>query len=157
MLIVLLTFSGWLATKCIMLNNQACMARPTLINLNADKRNQRLRYYPFVVSLNRCDGSCNTFDDLSIRISVPNKTEDVNLNVFNMVAAINEWKTLTKHFLCSYIFKFDGKKCNSKFMASQPCWQTITIHIFYNISGTKDTQAMKSDQLIEYNKISIFP
>ena len=73
-----------------MLNNQACMARPTLINLNANKRNQRLRYYPFVVSLNRCDGSCNTFDDLSIRISVPNKTEDVNLNVFNMVAAINE-------------------------------------------------------------------
>ena len=43
-----------------------------------------------MVSLDRCDGSCNTFDNLSSRICVSNKTKDVILNVFDMVAAVNE-------------------------------------------------------------------
>ena len=38
-------------TKCISLDNQPCMTRPTLINLNPDKHNQGLRYYPFMVNL----------------------------------------------------------------------------------------------------------
>ena len=38
-----------------------------------------------MVSLDRCNESCNTFDDLSSRICVENKIEDVNLNVFNMI------------------------------------------------------------------------
>ena len=33
-LIVLLSFSESLATKCVSLNNEPCMARPTLIDLN---------------------------------------------------------------------------------------------------------------------------
>ena len=36
----------------------------------------------------------------------------INLNVFNMIAAINEYKTLIKHISCSSRCKFDGKKCN---------------------------------------------
>ena len=42
-----------------------------------------------------------------------NKTEDLNLSMFNMIIEINESKTLTKHI--SYICKckFDGTKCNS--------------------------------------------
>ena len=32
-----------------------------------------------MVSLDRCNGSCNTRDDLSSIIYVPNKAEDVNL------------------------------------------------------------------------------
>ena len=40
-----------------------------------------------MVSLDRRNGSCNTLDDLSSRICVPNK-EDVNSNVFNMITKI---------------------------------------------------------------------
>ena len=36
------------------------MTRPTLIDLNLDKYNQELHYYPFIGSLDRCNGSCNT-------------------------------------------------------------------------------------------------
>ena len=36
-------------------------------------------------------------------------------------------------------------------MTSQPGWQTIAIHILPNISRSKGNQAMKFDQLIEYN------
>ena len=49
-----------------------------------------------MVSLGRCNGSCNTLDDLSIRTCVLNKTEDVNLNVFIVITRINESKALTK-------------------------------------------------------------
>ena len=41
-------------------------------------------------------------------------------------------------------------------MASQPGYQTITIHILPNISRSKGNQRMKLTQLIEYNKINIF-
>ena len=33
------------------------------------------------------------------RLCAPNKTEDVNLNVFNMITRINESKTLANHIL----------------------------------------------------------
>ena len=74
--IVVLSFSGSLAiatmvfdrTKCIYLNNELGLVGPTLMNLNSNE----LHYYPFMVSLGRCDGSCNTLDDLLSRILVPN-------------------------------------------------------------------------------------
>ena len=44
-------------TKCIFPNNQPGMTRPTLIDLNPDEYNQGLCYYPFVVNLDRCNGS----------------------------------------------------------------------------------------------------
>ena len=36
-------------------------------------------------------------------------------------------------------------------MTSQPKKQTVAIHILPNISRSKGNQAMKFDQLIEYN------
>ena len=36
-------------------------------------------------------------------------------------------------------------------MTSQPGLQTIPVHILPNISQSKGNQAMKFDQLIEYN------
>ena len=41
-------------------------------------------------------------------------------------------------------------------MTSQPGLQTIAIHILPNISQSKDNQAMKFGQLIEYNKRNTF-
>ena len=67
--------------------------------------------YPFTVHLDRCNGSFNTLDDPSR--CVPNKIEEVNLNVFNKITKINESKTLTKHISCECQYKFDGRKFNS--------------------------------------------
>ena len=41
-------------------------------------------------------------------------------------------------------------------MTSQPGYQTIVIHIFRNISRSKDNQTLKFGQLIEYNMRNIF-
>ena len=43
-----------------------------------------------MLSLDICNGSCNTTDDLANRIWDPNKTQNVNLNVFNLITRINE-------------------------------------------------------------------
>ena len=44
----------------------------------------------------------------------------------------------------------------SKFMVSQPGKQTIAMHMFPNISRSKDNQTNKFGQLIEYNMRIIF-
>ena len=76
------------------------MSQPTFLNLLPNECNQGLCYYPFAVNLDRCVESCNTLYDLSNRVCVRNKTEDLNLNVFNIIAGINESKILTKHISC---------------------------------------------------------
>ena len=98
---------------CTSLNNKPCLARPTLVDLNLNE----LDYYPFIVSLDRRKGSFNTLDDLSCRICVPIKTEDVNSNVFNMITRIDESKILTEHISCDCKYKFDAKKWNN-----DKCW-----------------------------------
>ena len=100
-------------TKFVSLNNQKCMTEPTLIDLDLNEYSQGLRYYQFAVNLDRCVGNSNTLTDLSNRVCVPNKTEDLNLSVFNMITGINESKMLTKHISCKYECKLDGRKCNS--------------------------------------------
>ena len=57
--------------------------------------------------------SCDTLNDLFYKACAPNKTEDLNLSMFNMITGINESKTLTKHTSCECKCRFDGKKCNS--------------------------------------------
>ena len=100
-------------TKCISLDNQQCMTQPTLINLHPNEYTQGLRYYPFAINLDRSVGSCNTLDDLSNRICLLNKTEDLNLNVFEIIKRINEPNILTKHVPYKCKCKFDGKNCRS--------------------------------------------
>ena len=87
-------------TKCVSLTNKKCMIPPTLINSHPNQYSQEFHYYSFAVKLDRCVGSCNTLNDLSNKASIPNKTEDLNLSVFNMITGINESKTLTKHISC---------------------------------------------------------
>ena len=55
----LLSFSGYLATKCMSLNNEQYRTSLTLIDLNPTE----LKYYPFMINLDKCNGSCNSVDD----------------------------------------------------------------------------------------------
>ena len=100
-------------TKCVSLSNQKCMTQPTLINLHPNENSQEFHYYPFAGKLDNSVGSCNTLNDLTNKACVPNKTEDSNLSVSNMITGKNESKVLTKDTSCECKCKFDGKKCNS--------------------------------------------
>ena len=57
-----------------------------------------MHYYQFVVNLDMYLGSCNTVNDLSNKVCVPNKTEDLNLTAFNMITWINELKNTKKTY-----------------------------------------------------------
>ena len=67
-LILLLSFSSPLETKYLYLNDEPCMVRPTLI----DENSVEPKYYPLMVSLDKCSGSYNV---LSPKICVPKKKQ----------------------------------------------------------------------------------
>ena len=60
---------------------------------------KRLHYYSFAVKLNRCAESCNILNDLSDKVCIPDKTEDLNINVFNMITGKNEPKFNTGYIM----------------------------------------------------------
>ena len=97
---------------CISLRNQKCKIQPTLINLQSSGYSQELHYYQFSVNLDRCIGSCNTLNGLQSKVCVPNKTEDLNIHVFNMITGKTKPKALTKDISCECKCKFDGRKSN---------------------------------------------
>ena len=68
--------------------------------LHPKEYNQNLRYYQFLVNLNRFAGSCNTLGNVSSRVFISNETEDLNFHVFNMITGINKSKILTRYTSC---------------------------------------------------------
>ena len=109
MFIVLLIFSESLAlnqTKCLFFNDEPCMVRPNLIDLNPVE----IKYYPFMITLDKCSGNNNV---LSPKIYVPKETKDINVKAFNMLTNKNEAKTMTKHISCDCKCKLNSTACNS--------------------------------------------
>ena len=80
-------------------------ARPPLIDLN----HVEFKYYPFMISLNECTGSCNI---LSSKICVPKERKYINVKAFNMITNKNEGKARTKHISCNFKCKFNSAVCN---------------------------------------------
>ena len=73
----LLSFNASLMTKYMSFNNESCMTRPIPNDIVPVKFN----YYPFMISLNKYNGSCNnTFNDLSAKVCVTSKTKGVNVS-----------------------------------------------------------------------------
>ena len=70
--IVLLSFSSYFAhdqIKCLILNDEPCMVRPTLTDFNSAE----LKYYPFMISLDKFSGSYNV---LSPKLCVPKEIKE---------------------------------------------------------------------------------
>ena len=88
------------------------MARPTLIKLHPNEHSQEFHYHSSAVKLDRCVGSCNTINDLSIKV------------IFNMITGINESIILTKHVSCECKCKLDRTKYNSN-----QWWITINVDV----------------------------
>ena len=63
-----------------------------------------------MISLDTCSDSV---DDLSTKICVPSKTEEINVKVFNVITNKNKAKTMIKHISCECKCKFNSAACNS--------------------------------------------
>ena len=98
-------------TKYLSSSNQKRDIQLTLINLHPNRYIQELHHYSFAVNLEKCIGSCN-INDLSNKACFPNKIEDLNTHVFNMITRKNELRILTQHASCKCECKHDGRKSN---------------------------------------------
>ena len=90
------------------------MVRPIHIDMNPVE----LKYYPFMIRLNKCTGSCNV---LSPKICVSKETKDINVKALDMIANKNEAKAITEHISCDCKCKFNSIICNSN-----PKWNNET-------------------------------
>ena len=68
----------------------------------------KLKYYPIIIGLDRCNGSCNSNCDLSLKICIRSKTKDVNVKVFNTITNRNKAKILVKSILWDCECKFNS-------------------------------------------------
>ena len=91
------------------LNNEKCMTIAALIDLNTFKFN----YYLFMIILDKRNRSCNTVDDLFLKMYFLSERKGVNVKVFNMTARLYGAKALVEHLLWDCKCKLDITACNS--------------------------------------------
>ena len=82
------------------------MVRPTLINFKPVE----LKYYPFMISLDKCKGSYNV---LSPKLCFPKEPKGINVKAFNMITNKNEATRIADHISCDCKCKFNSTTCNS--------------------------------------------
>ena len=80
-LTILSGFANANSLSCISMNNQACKARPEIINVNSNNP----VFYTFSIKTSKCSGSCNNINDLYAKICVPDVVKDLNVKVFSLM------------------------------------------------------------------------
>ena len=83
---ILLSFTSVNSLSCISMNNQACKARPEIINVNSNNP----VFYPFSIKTSKCSGNCNNINDPYAKICVPDVAKDLNVKVFNLMSRTNK-------------------------------------------------------------------
>ena len=96
--------------SCISMNNQACKARPEIINVNSNNP----VFYPFSIKTSKCSGNCNNINDSCAKICVPDVVNDLNVKVFNLMSRTNETKTIKWNGTCKCECRLDVIFCNKK-------------------------------------------
>ena len=98
------------ALECASVITEKCMARPKIINTNANEP----VFYPLSVKVNKSGGDCNTINDPVAKLCVPDVVKDLNVKVFNMMARINETRKVVWHETCKCVCRLTSAICNDK-------------------------------------------
>ena len=96
--------------SCISMNNQACKARPEIINVNSNNP----VFYPFSIKTSKCSGNCNNINDPYAKICVSDIEKDLNVKVFNLMSRTNATRHIKWHEMCKCIFGLDAIVCKNK-------------------------------------------
>ena len=56
-------------------------------------------FHLFTVSVNKCDGCCNTFDYPYVRDCVPNRVKNLIIKAFSFLSGVNQARFLVQHEL----------------------------------------------------------
>ena len=92
--------------------NQKCMPRPKILDVNEGVG--EVLFYPYNVLVNKCSGSCDTFDDPMTKLCVPNVIKSVNMKVYNFLMRLNETCNVLWHESCKCVCRLNSSVCNSK-------------------------------------------
>ena len=96
--------------SCISMSNQACKARPEIININSNNP----VFYPFSIKTSKCSGNCNNINEPYAKICVPDVVKDLTVKVFNLMSRTNETKNIKWHEICKCVCRLDAIVCNDK-------------------------------------------
>ena len=66
------------------------------------------------MQVNKCSGSCNTLDDPTARICVPDITKNVNIKVYSFLSRLNETRNVLWHESCKCVCLLNSSVCNKK-------------------------------------------
>ena len=82
--------------KCVSMNNQECKIRSEIININS---NEPL-FYPYIILLNKCSGSCNNINDPFSKLCVFDVAKNINVKSFNVMIRTNKPSHIKRHETC---------------------------------------------------------
>ena len=71
-------------------------------------------FYPYSIIINKCKGSCNTFNDPYAKICVPDTIKNINVKVFNLMPRTNETRHIKWHKTCKCKCRLGASICNNK-------------------------------------------
>ena len=100
------------ALECVLVVNQKCMPRPKILDVNEGVG--EALFYPYNVLVNKCSGSCNTFDNPIAKLCVSNVIKRVNMQVYNFLMRLNETRNVLWHESCKCVCKLNSSVCNNK-------------------------------------------
>ena len=108
--VIMLPIAVTQAIKCESLDNQPCLARETIVNINSNEP----RYYPFAIKLNKCTGSCDTLDSPLAKICKANETKKKIVRVYDIL--FNKYRPLmiNKDISCDCKCRFNSSVCNAE-------------------------------------------
>ena len=96
--------------SCISMNNQACKARPQIVNVNSNNH----MFYPFSIKINKCSGNCNNINNPYAKICVPDIIKNLNVKVFNLMSRTNQTRFIEWYEKCRCECRLDAIVCNNK-------------------------------------------
>ena len=100
------------ALECVSVVNQKCMSRPKILDVNEGVG--ETLFYLYNVLVNKCSGSCNTFDNPMAELCVPNVFKRVNMQVYNFLMMLNETRNVLWHESCKCVCTLNSSVCNNK-------------------------------------------
>ena len=106
-----------ISLSCISMNNQACKARPEIININSNNP----VFYPFSIKTSKCCGKCNNINDPYAKMCIPDVVKDLNVKVFHLMSRTNETKHIKWHETCKCESRLDAIVCNNKQRNKNKC------------------------------------
>ena len=105
-----LNLSNVNSLECVSMNNQVCIIRTEIINLNINKP----MFCSYSIKINKCKGSCNTINDPYAKICFPEEIKNTNVRVFNLMSRTNGTRQIKRHKACKCRCRLDASICNKK-------------------------------------------